>query len=115
MPAFSGVMSGIIGDTSDIDGGRTVAEGGSGMTIAVDGSSKDSFGKSGTACAFPFSCEAATAAAMAANAGLALAARASAGFAFAAKANAGFEANKCPKRFAGLSAKIRAAGAQSLP
>ena len=108
MPAFSGVMSGIIGDTSDIEGGRIFVEGGSGKTIAVDGSSKDSFGKSGTAGVFPFSCEAATAAAIAANAGLALAARARAGFAFAAKANAGFEANKCPKRFAGLSAKISA-------
>ena len=97
---FSGVISGIVGDSCDIDGGRIVADG---------GVSEDSVDKFGVVDGLSLNCEVlfnATAAAMAANAGLALAASASAGLVLAAKANAGFEANKCPKRFAGLSVKI---------
>ena len=96
---FSGVISGIVGDNCDIEGGNTIADG---------GWSKDSVGKFGDVdeLSLNFAVFNAAAAAIAANAGLALATSASAGFDLAAKANAGFEASKLPKRFAGVSEKV---------
>ena len=93
IPDFSGVVISVV-DGPNIEGGRTEVGGGCGMTVAVLGSSKDSFGKFGDADDL-FNCETlfnATAAAIAAKAGLALAASANAGFVLAAKANAGFDA-----------------------
>ena len=93
IPDFSGVVISVV-DGSNIECGRTEVGGGCGITVAVLGSSKDSFGKFGDADDL-FNCETlfnATAAAIAAKAGLALAASANAGFVLAAKANAGLVA-----------------------
>ena len=95
IPGFSGVVISIVDGPNNIEGGRTEVGGGCGITVAVLGSSKDSFGKFGDADDLSFNCETffnATAAAIAAKAGLALAASAKAGLVLAAKANAGLVA-----------------------